>query len=562
VSLRRPASIFAIAVNSHLNAFASVRVPVGPRPMLGHDGVMPRRVPFSRQIERLLAGAKQAQLSEADQLGLADFASALAWLEDANSRRLARAPEPVTWGRTDHLYRALALLAVALGANELKLVLHRSVYGVDLCVRIWRDGDLVTSDVAVGEAAGMTEPNSLRPLRGIRFASALDPRAAPVGDLQVYGRQGDPGEWEAKWVVGSHAVRNIALAVHSQSVYERMSRLEGRLLRLTAENRSLTFGTRLSEGVGALTSAFRFDLTGFVGTSLGTAQLRYLTKQRKPTARGRYVGDESSIVALSESLRAAVCSGAPFYWDDARTFEAIFARGGNGVGADHRGARLAKRDPVKLDLEKKRAVVFPLLRFGQVVGMYVGLEAREAPGLDPHQLNVVHDALQVLSQDALYEAQRSFGTVILNPVFAARDTRVTPGRVAVLMPFTEAWSDRIWRRIMSPVLEDLGLSGLRADDLYGHDVMEDIWSMLLSSEVVVADISGRNPNVFYELGIAHTLGKRVILATQDVDDIPFDLNRYRHIIYSDDLDGYESLRRGLIQTFASLGIVTPASRDH
>jgi hypothetical protein len=232
------------------------------------------------------------------------------------------------------------------------------------------------------------------------------------------------------------------------------------------------------------------------------------------------------------------------------------------VGADHRGARLAKRDPVKLDLEKKRAVVFPLLRFGQVVGMYVGLEAREAPGLDPHQLNVVHDALQVLSQDALYEAQRSFGTVILNPVFAARDTRVTPGRVAVLMPFTEAWSDRIWRRIMSPVLEDLGLSGLRADDLYGHDVMEDIWSMLLSSEVVVADISGRNPNVFYELGIAHTLGKRVILATQDVDDIPFDLNRYRHIIYSDDLDGYESLRRGLIQTFASLGIVTPASRDH
>lgn len=46
-------------------------------------------------------------------------------------------------------------------------------------------------------------------------------------------------------------------------------------------------------------------------------------------------------------------------------------------------------------------------------------------------------------------------------------------------------------------------------------------------------------------GIAHTLGKNVVLSTQFVDDIPFDLNRYRHIIYEDNLDGYRALESGM-----------------
>ena len=135
--------------------------------------------------------------------------------------------------------------------------------------------------------------------------------------------------------------------------------------------------------------------------------------------------------------------------------------------------------------------------------------------------------------------------MIVKPIYMGIDTRVVEGRCAVLMPFTASWSDRIWNRCIVPDVSALGFDPVRADDLYGHDVMEDIWSMILSAEVVIADITGRNANVFYELGIAHTLGKSVILLTQTTADIPFDLNRFRHVIYEDNADGYERLRAGL-----------------
>ena len=73
--------------------------------------------------------------------------------------------------------------------------------------------------------------------------------------------------------------------------------------------------------------------------------------------------------------------------------------------------------------------------------------------------------------------------------------------------------------------------------------MEDIWIGINEAKVVIAEITGKNPNVFYELGIAHTLGKDVILITQNMKDIPFDLNRYRIIEYEDNSDGYDKLKR-------------------
>ena len=142
--------------------------------------------------------------------------------------------------------------------------------------------------------------------------------------------------------------------------------------------------------------------------------------------------------------------------------------------------------------------------------------------------------------------------MIIEPIFKARNTRVEEKSVCVLMPFTESWSDRMWSKVLMPTIRGLGLQGVRADDLFGHDVMEDIWEMINTSEYVIADISGRNANVFYELGIAHTLGKKVILLTQSTDDIPFDLNRYRHIVYEDNIDGAEYLSTQLIRQLSDM----------
>ena len=61
--------------------------------------------------------------------------------------------------------------------------------------------------------------------------------------------------------------------------------------------------------------------------------------------------------------------------------------------------------------------------------------------------------------------------------------------------------------------------------------MARIYNQIDKADVVISDMSGKNPNVFYETGYAHALNKQVILLTQNADDIPFDLKHYPHIIY-------------------------------
>jgi len=133
-------------------------------------------------------------------------------------------------------------------------------------------------------------------------------------------------------------------------------------------------------------------------------------------------------------------------------------------------------------------------------------------------------------------------------VFHRRDLPLSEDLVFVLMPFTEPWSDYMWRKQIKPIVEEidgLTLQCRRADDLFGQDVMQDIYESVLTARIVIAEITGRNANVFYELGMAHSLGKDVILLSQGGEHIPFDLNRFRHCIYSNDGPGYELLSRFL-----------------
>jgi hypothetical protein len=62
-------------------------------------------------------------------------------------------------------------------------------------------------------------------------------------------------------------------------------------------------------------------------------------------------------------------------------------------------------------------------------------------------------------------------------------------------------------------------------------MLERIYRQIEIADVIIADMSGRNPNVFYEVGYAHAKGKLVILLTSDAGDIPFDLKHHRHIVY-------------------------------
>lgn len=134
--------------------------------------------------------------------------------------------------------------------------------------------------------------------------------------------------------------------------------------------------------------------------------------------------------------------------------------------------------------------------------------------------------------------------IMVDPLFRGRGFPLDESLLFALMPFKRPWSERIWKLIQREA-KKLGFTARRADDFFGHDIMEDIWKAVLQAGVVVADLTERNPNVFYEIGLAHTLGKRCILITQDIKDVPFDLSRYRCIEYQDNADGYEQLLTGL-----------------
>lgn len=104
--------------------------------------------------------------------------------------------------------------------------------------------------------------------------------------------------------------------------------------------------------------------------------------------------------------------------------------------------------------------------------------------------------------------------------------------VFVLMPFDDSFND-IYQLGIKGACEDLDLYCERVDEqIFEERILDRIYNQINKADIIIADMSNKNPNVFYETGYAHALNKRVMLLTQDADDIPFDLKHFPHIIYS------------------------------
>lgn len=115
----------------------------------------------------------------------------------------------------------------------------------------------------------------------------------------------------------------------------------------------------------------------------------------------------------------------------------------------------------------------------------------------------------------------------------------------IIMPYTDKLNP-IYENIIKPVIKDLKLECLRADEIFtSKSIIEDIWNNIKKARFIIADLTDRNPNVFYELGLAHALNKEVILLTQDINDVPFDLRHLRFIVYQDSIAGADKLKSDL-----------------
>lgn len=106
----------------------------------------------------------------------------------------------------------------------------------------------------------------------------------------------------------------------------------------------------------------------------------------------------------------------------------------------------------------------------------------------------------------------------------------------VLMPFDAAFNDVYRLGIQGAVHEFSDLLAERVDEqLYREGILERIYRQIEVADIIVADMTGQNPNVFYEVGYAHARGKLCILLTSDSADIPFDLKHQRHVVYGSSL---------------------------
>ncbi|MBA4375695.1 MAG: hypothetical protein C0401_05925 [Anaerolinea sp.] len=100
-----------------------------------------------------------------------------------------------------------------------------------------------------------------------------------------------------------------------------------------------------------------------------------------------------------------------------------------------------------------------------------------------------------------------------------------------IMPF-DGWFDEYYIKIYCPAIKAANLEPFRTDDLYRPSmIINDIWSYTKKAKLILADLSGKNPNVFYELGLAHGIAKPVILISESINDVPFDLRALRVILY-------------------------------
>lgn len=116
--------------------------------------------------------------------------------------------------------------------------------------------------------------------------------------------------------------------------------------------------------------------------------------------------------------------------------------------------------------------------------------------------------------------------------------------VGLMMPFNEEF--RSIHDEIKLVCRSLGLRCKRADDIWENPiVINDVFDLIYKAKILIFDITDHNPNVMYELGIAHTLGKRVMPISQSTEQIPFDIAHHKVLPYIKNQEGMTKLNKDL-----------------
>jgi hypothetical protein len=122
---------------------------------------------------------------------------------------------------------------------------------------------------------------------------------------------------------------------------------------------------------------------------------------------------------------------------------------------------------------------------------------------------------------------------------------VRKNKCFVLMPFDKKFKE-VYLEVYQPVCQANNIVCWRVDEINRPgSITRDIIEGILDADIVIADLTTKNANVFYELGIAHTVGNKTIMTSQSIGDVPFDIGNFRVILYEQTIAGSKELYKKL-----------------
>ncbi len=203
--------------------------------------------------------------------------------------------------------------------------------------------------------------------------------------------------------------------------------------------------------------------------------------------------------------------------------------------------------------EAHQYAMFSLMRTSyeeKIADMNQRLLATEERFKDVNHLLIDSQRSHPVSAPRVQDSEVSVGRFLRPFGIQPNEISVDPKLVFVLTPFSQ--KERATYRAIQEVANRLSFRTVKSDDEFiSGEILPHVVKLIVEARFVIANISGRNPNVYYELGIAHALGKPTILVAPTLDSVPFDLQSKYIVLFENLTELREKLRDAITHILSS-----------
>jgi len=193
---------------------------------------------------------------------------------------------------------------------------------------------------------------------------------------------------------------------------------------------------------------------------------------------------------------------------------------------------------------------------GEKKNLGPGISYHVKAGLIGSQISLNVDGIDVLSAQmpfSLPPSQVGVWCLSKHQIRVGKySVRTVPPKVFVVMEFSSPYNE-IYLEVIKRISEEFEIEAVRADETFGPGIiLTDIARQIIESKAVIAEITPPNPNVYYEIGYAHALGKPTILIADKSAKIPFDVSPFRILLYENTIPGKSRFEAGLRKHLAAI----------